>query len=52
VAVTWAPSLRAANYPDHSVKIIVLFPPGGSTDIAGRIVAQKLSERFVASFGN
>jgi hypothetical protein len=51
VAVTRAPSLRAANYPDHSVKIIVLFPPGGSTDIAGRIVAQKLSERFVASFG-
>jgi hypothetical protein len=38
LAITWASNLRAANYPDHSVKVIVPFPPGGATDIAGRIM--------------
>ena len=40
------PSLHAADYPDHAVKIIVPFPPGGATDIAGRILVQQLSERL------
>jgi tripartite-type tricarboxylate transporter receptor subunit TctC len=43
-------SLHAADYPDHAVKVIVPFPPGGSTDIAGRIIMQKLSERFGQQF--
>jgi tripartite-type tricarboxylate transporter receptor subunit TctC len=42
--------LRAADYPDHPVRIIVPFPPGGSTDIAGRIVVQKLTERLHQPF--
>ena len=50
LAITWASNLRAANYPDHSVKVIVPFPPGGATDIAGRIVTQKLSERLGQQF--
>jgi tripartite-type tricarboxylate transporter receptor subunit TctC len=50
LAISSAPSLRAANYPDHSVKVIVPFPPGGATDIAGRIVTQKLSERLGQQF--
>jgi tripartite-type tricarboxylate transporter receptor subunit TctC len=33
-------------YPSRAVKIIIPFPPGGPTDILGRIVAQKLSERL------
>jgi tripartite-type tricarboxylate transporter receptor subunit TctC len=33
-------------YPNRSIKIIIPFPPGGPTDILGRIVAQKLSERL------
>jgi tripartite-type tricarboxylate transporter receptor subunit TctC len=40
----------AADYPDHPVKVIVPFPPGGATDIAGRILVQKLSERFNQQF--
>jgi len=36
----------AAQYPNHSIKLIVPFPPAGATDIVGRIVAQKLSERL------
>ena len=34
----------AQNFPSEPVQLIVPFPPGGGTDILGRIVAQKLSE--------
>jgi tripartite-type tricarboxylate transporter receptor subunit TctC len=50
LAVVSAPSLHAAGYPDHAVKIIIPFPPGGATDIAGRVIVQKLSERFGQQF--
>ena len=35
-----------AQYPQRAIKLIVPFPPAGATDIVGRIVAQKLGERF------
>ena len=35
-----------ANYPDKPIRLIVAFPAGGSTDIIGRLVAQRLSERL------
>jgi tripartite-type tricarboxylate transporter receptor subunit TctC len=50
LAIASASSLRAGDYPDHSVKVIVPFPPGGATDIAGRIITQKLSERLGQHF--
>ena len=50
LAVVSASRLCAANYPDHSVKVIVPFPPGGATDIVGRIVMQRLSERLGQQF--
>jgi tripartite-type tricarboxylate transporter receptor subunit TctC len=34
----------AQTYPSKSIRMIIGFPPGGGTDIVGRIVAQKLSE--------
>jgi tripartite-type tricarboxylate transporter receptor subunit TctC len=34
----------AQAYPDKPVHVIISFTPGSSTDIVGRVVAQKLSE--------
>lgn len=34
----------AQQYPSKTVRMVVGFPPGGGTDIVGRIVGQKLSE--------
>jgi tripartite-type tricarboxylate transporter receptor subunit TctC len=33
-------------YPNKPIRMIVPYPPGGPTDVLGRIVAQKLSEGF------
>jgi tripartite-type tricarboxylate transporter receptor subunit TctC len=36
-------SAARAEYPDHGIKIFVAWPPGGSTDIVARFVAEQLS---------
>jgi tripartite-type tricarboxylate transporter receptor subunit TctC len=36
----------AAEYPDHPVRLIIPFPPGGSNDVVGRLVAKQLSVKL------
>lgn len=45
-AVLAASALQAfaQGYPSKPVHVIITFPPGTSTDIVGRVVAQKLAE--------
>ena len=31
-------------YPDKQVRLVIPFPPGGATDVIGRIMAQELSQ--------
>jgi tripartite-type tricarboxylate transporter receptor subunit TctC len=44
------PSFAQSTYPDHPVKMIVPFAPGGPTDVMARLLAQKLSEHFKQQF--
>ena len=37
---------QAQAYPTRAVKMVVPFPPGGSLDIAGRLIAQKLTDAW------
>ena len=36
---------RAADYPERNISLIVPFPPGGASDVTGRLVAAKLGDR-------
>lgn len=36
----------AASFPNRPVKIVVGFPPGGSSDVSARIVAERMSEEW------
>ncbi len=40
----------AQSYPQKSVRVVVPYPPGGGTDILGRPIAQRLTERLGQSF--
>jgi tripartite-type tricarboxylate transporter receptor subunit TctC len=50
LAVASTSGLHAAGYPDRPVKVIVPFPAGGVTDIATRVIVQRLSERLGQQF--
>jgi tripartite-type tricarboxylate transporter receptor subunit TctC len=39
-----------AQYPSQTVRVVVGFPLGGTTDVVGRLVAQGLSERLGKPF--
>jgi tripartite-type tricarboxylate transporter receptor subunit TctC len=40
----------AQGYPNKPVKIVVPYPPGGTTDIFGRLIAQALQSRMAQPF--
>lgn len=44
---TLAPAaLAQAGFPSRPIKFIVPYPPGGATDLVGRLLAAKLQERW------
>jgi tripartite-type tricarboxylate transporter receptor subunit TctC len=50
VAATAATSALALDYPTRTVKWVVPYPPGGTTDVLARIMAQWLSEHMGQQF--
>src|SRR6202050_4322115 len=50
-ALAVAGAARAADdYPNHPVRWLVGYPPGGSTDICARLIGQYLSEHLHQQF--
>lgn len=45
-AIAPAVASAAETYPERPIRVIVPFPPGGSNDILGRVIAQKMGERL------
>src|SRR5579863_4950225 len=43
-------AVRADDYPNHTVRWLVGYPPGGSTDICARLIGQYLSEHLGQQF--
>jgi tripartite-type tricarboxylate transporter receptor subunit TctC len=43
-------AVHAQAYPSKPVRVIVVFPPGGSNDVTARIVFQKMSEQVGQQF--
>lgn len=50
VAAMFAATAFAQPWPAKPVRVIVPFPPGGTADTLGRIVAQRLSVTFAQQF--
>src|SRR5215470_8475051 len=45
-AAAQTPATSLGGYPSRPVKLIIPFPPGGSNDVVGRMIAAQLSERL------
>lgn len=48
--VLFAAAALAQAYPTRSVRLVVTFPPGGTNDILGRIVSERLQSALGQSF--
>lgn len=50
LATAAAPAVAADQYPSHTVRVLVGFAPGGTTDTSARLLGQKLSESLHQQF--
>ena len=47
-SVAFGSLAHADDYPSRLIKLIVPYPPGGATDVIGRVMAQKMAETLGA----
>lgn len=50
VVLLAAGTVGAQSFPNRAVRMIIPFPPGGTLDVVGRTLAQKLSEQTGQNF--
>jgi tripartite-type tricarboxylate transporter receptor subunit TctC len=50
LALLFVATAAAQTYPSRPVRIVIPLSPGGTTDVPGRIIAQKLSETLGQQF--
>ncbi|PJX26629.1 MFS transporter [Advenella sp. S44] len=46
LALTPFANARADTYPDQPIRLIIPYPPGGATDVIGRIVGKNLGDQI------
>src|SRR5471032_365981 len=46
IAFATSPVAQAQTFPDHTIRLVVAFPPGGATDVIARVLAQGLTEEL------
>ena len=44
--LAWPGTLAQTDYPNKPIRIVVTFPPGGSTDAVVRLLTPRLTEKF------
>ncbi len=44
--VASAPALADAAFPTRPISLVIPFPPGGATDVLGRVIGQKMSQEL------
>lgn len=45
-AIAITPIMAVAAWPEKPVRVIIPWPPGGSTDIVGRLIGAELGTRL------
>jgi tripartite-type tricarboxylate transporter receptor subunit TctC len=48
--IMWACAAAAQQYPSKPVRVVIVFPPAGATDVVGRIAFQKVGEQLGQQF--
>lgn len=49
-ALLWPALSQAQSWPERTVRMVIPFPPGGTLDKVGRMLAQRLGEQFGQTF--